>query len=253
MKYLIVDDLPMNQFSLRRWLLDSEAADAEFSSPVERCDAMGFEEALALGPRWREYDRAIVDAFDIRGDERRAEDAAKHGVPGNLHDRFRGRDVVLEAKKHHPGISVIVTSTYAASTPYLARQFAGAGADYLFRRDQIFDQELFVAAVRAPERYRSARQRSRREDRNLNQVAALLAAASEPERNAVLGRPQQPGAKPARRKVDSIVRSVIDAFSLPPQGGSRRPYMPRIRPLLREYFGQHLPNDDRPLGHRDRE
>jgi len=241
MRYLIVDDRAEMRCARKMWLLESKDTPADLA--VNTCDAVDFEDARALGERWRSYDCLVVDAHDDRSSARREVRAAEAGVPYRDYDRFPGRDVVLTARKHNPKMLIIATSYFARSEREVAWEFAEAGADFLFGGDQVPEQETFVAVVRNPTRHEEAVEYARRRSPRTAEICDLLAAATHEELNAIFDR-KPTGERPTRPALRAM-NQLKDLLGIIPQGGPKAPYAQHMRARLRTFCLQHLPTMDR--------
>jgi hypothetical protein len=239
MRYVIVDDDAAYRESHQRWLLDPSllpSGGRGEGQGIESCDALTFEEALALQSRWLHYDVAVVDGMDRRSDAKRQAAATQADVPYRSYQRLLGVDVVLAAKEHHPKLLVIVTSTVVKINIYFARQMRGAGAEYVFSHDEIEEPADFVSRVCQPQRY-AQRRVPGIEDRRLAQIPQLLADADPAARSQLLGAPARQFRGAQRRKTDRLTSQLREAFSLPEPGGPHRTHRQRIVPELRRLLG----------------
>jgi CheY-like chemotaxis protein len=246
MRYLIVDDRPEMRDAREMWL--RESADTRADLPVRSCTAVDFEDARSLEEHWRDYDCLVVDAHDDRCAAVRAHRAKEAGVQYRDYDRFPGRDVVLTARKHHPGMLIIAVSYYARHEPEVAAQFAGAGADYLFGTDQVPDRETFVAAVRNPRRHEEAVRYARSTSARTAQICDLVAAATDEQLDMIFDRAASK--KRAPRPVQRMMQQLKDLLDVVDQGGPKAPYAQHMRSKLRKFHLRHLPNMDNPDGER---
>lgn len=241
MRYLIVDDRADARYARKGWLLESKDTPADLA--VDSCEALDFEDARALGGRWRGYDCLVVDAHDDRASTCREARAAEAGVPYRDYDRFPGRDVVLTARKHHPGLLIIATSYFARTEPEVAWEFAEAGADFLFGSNQVPEQETFVAVVRNPKRHEEAVEYARSRSPRTAEICDLLAAATDEQLNTIFDR-KQTGERPTRPALRAM-KQLKDLLGVVPGGGPKAPYAQHMRARLRTFYLQHLPTEDR--------
>ncbi|MEV6378165.1 hypothetical protein AB0M31_01940 [Streptomyces sp. NPDC051773] len=244
MRYLIVDDRAEMRDARQMWLRESVGTEADF--PVDSCAAVDFEDARALAEHWRDYDCLVVDAHDDRRAEVRAHRAKEADVEYRDYDRFPGRDVVLQARRHHPEMLIIAVSYYARHEPEVAAQFAGAGADYLFGTDQVPNRETFVAAVRNPRRHEEAVRYVRSSSDRTAKICDLVAAATDEQLDVIFDR--GPSKQRAPRPVQRMMHQLKTLLDVPDQGGPKAPYAQHLRSKLRRFHLRHLGNMDNPAG-----
>ncbi|GAA3913715.1 response regulator [Actinoplanes auranticolor] len=232
MNFIIVDDEPGMREIRQLWLTHSDDA------AVDTCVAQSFEQALALGERWREFDVAVVDGYDRRGDKMRESEADQAGVPFHEYDRFPGRSVVLAAKRHNPNIIVIVTSTYIKGHDELAQQMEGAGATYVFSHDEVMHRERFTERMTDPERFA---QRTTtpppRGRRRLAEISEIVHSADPAVRRHVVEGRSSESKKASRRGVDRLVHQLRDVLNVPESATGRAVHLQNLRPTLRRMLG----------------
>ncbi|MFE9171166.1 hypothetical protein ACFYNZ_16850 [Streptomyces kebangsaanensis] len=244
MRFLIVDDLAEKRDARKMWLMESRGAEAEL--PVTECESLDFEQARALGEDWLRFDCLVVDAHDDRPTAFREARAREVGVPYRSYDRFPGRDVVLAARQHHPELVIIVTSYYASSESMVAKQFAEAGAKYLFGSHQVPDREAFVAVVTNPSNHNEAVRYAKRRSTRTAEICELMASATDEKINAVFV-PGRTGPRQRSRQIGRFANRLKDLLDVPQGGGIKSTYRQRLRVRLRQFFGAHLPNQDPPV------
>lgn len=109
----------------------AEADDFDLVGCASTAEALGWDE------RWHGVDVVVVDAYD----------------PNQTFDRFVGVEVVARLRALDLAVQprVFVVGLDAAN-PYLTLRLAEAGADHLYRRDEINSAPDLLAAVRRPTR-----------------------------------------------------------------------------------------------------
>lgn len=248
MRYLIVDDDPAYSQSRQRWLLERRAAEGP-GIEIVSCDAMDFEEALALGDRWQDYDVAVVDGHDRRMAAVREASAAKHEVPYLYYQRFPGIDVVAAAKQQHPRLLVIVTSTAVKTNATFARAMHGAGAAYIFSHDEVLEPEDFTNRICFPGQFAQRRTYASLADRRLAEIPRLMAEADPGSRAQALGATARE-AQSSRRAASRLIDALRERLPVPDSGGPRKTHRQQITPVLRDFLGlgretHDAPSDDR--------
>lgn len=243
MRYLIVDDREESLYARSRWLLES--ADDPADLAITSCDQATFEQARALGNQWEDYDCLVVDAHDDNTSADREARADEAGVPYRPYDRFPGREVVLAARRHHPGLLIITTSYFAVRDSSVGWQFAEAGTDYIFPSEKVNRRETFVAVVRNPARHQEVTAQVRSASRRTAEISELLDSATKEEVNALIGRKGY-GPRPRSRRINTISGRLRDLLDVPDQGGAKKPYRQHMTMRLRAFLGIDHPTMDGP-------
>jgi hypothetical protein len=147
-RIIVVDDLASQRAGRVSWLSAQPGVEAE---------GMTFEQAMALGPGWRDVQIAVLDAHDRRSSNRRSSAAAAAGIqPIAPHDRFVGVRVAELIRQHatHQQTRIILISAFARDNDLRARRIAQAGIDYVFEHYEVDqDVQTFAQAVLYPETF----------------------------------------------------------------------------------------------------
>lgn len=145
MRMVVVDDQPSQLTGRVAWL-----------SAVPDVEVVGltFEQALALGPAWRDADVVVLDGHDRRAPVRRAAAAMDAGIePIPEYDNFPGVRVAMAVRNEcgpdRP--TIILVSSHARDSEIRARRIAQAGIDYSFEHYEVeYDEATFVRAMVDP-------------------------------------------------------------------------------------------------------
>ncbi|NRQ37501.1 hypothetical protein HII36_37570 [Nonomuraea sp. NN258] len=185
------------------------------------------EAALLFGRRWREIDLALVDAAD----------------DSRTDDQFPGVAVVEEIRRqcgadHRPRVMVVTGHAYDEA---VRRRMREAGADYLYDRRSLMDEQAMLSAVLRPSSVLAAPAgRTPEEERlgisrhtRVNAAVAYALAENIPSRLARRENPRGRVWDRIREEFNQIARlATVNSDGLPPDRAQDEPSRRQLNRFL---------------------